>query len=394
LELRAYGNTLEVLINGVPASNLLVTDSTYSSGQPGIMVQGTYVSNFSAGGVGNSTLSSNTYTATYPTYTDTTTSGWTPAWPWLQNPITTTKLDWGVPFSVYSYSGGYGIGSVAESEMIYMGSFTNDQWIEATWDNDTAQPHSSVWQGLIVKQTSFAPGWENGQCSSHGLSNNCADPAGYYIETELNRGTGMGCPGSAKEVCGTPFLQPFKYSNFSTPWNNEYDFPATAWSPRSGDQIYIQYYHEHFRGYCKSGSTTANWQPNHSYTAYSYILDSNGNYEVADNSGSSGSSEPAAWGTSWIYDSQSGTTTGDNTITWEFFGAPCPPAPANNGWYMIFDYADNDLVNTLGNPAVGANILTNSSALFSNFVIGSGHNSLIDTVPTPTSEQTKSWVLF
>lgn len=383
IRLRAFGTQLQVLLNGTPV--ITVTDTTYTSGNPGITMNNTgQVSNFSAGGVNNSNYTSaGPYVPTYPTYTDSGTmlaGTWTKVWPWVQAAGIgeCSGYCWlGVVGDVLISGSNYGIGITGtqpSGQVLYKGQFSNNQWIHYTIASEPFNANVNNWFVPLLEQP-WVPGYADGGCALAGTTASCQDNVAYYPGIELGNyavshsSSRAALCAQKNEYCGTPFLHITK----DTPARDDNAVLAIAgsfYSARLGDQIYEEYNNGILRVACEGlASNYVAWQPNTAYSLNAVIEDSNGNWQQVVTSGTSGSTTPSwtsVWGSPTPY---YGSPTTDGGVTWNYMGSPCP---TTTEYTYIITATDTDLLNTQGFPALFAG--SGPAPLINGWSAGSGTN--------------------
>lgn len=361
---------LQALIGGSVVAT--VTDTAITGGQPCIALGNSTlngISDFTAGGVGNSTYSANSYSPSYSDFTDAAnTSGWTPVWPLFHS---VDSLLWTALFEAHVYNTTlYGIGSdgsAQNTQYEYRRPTGLNQFLEF---KPTINPWDTALNNMfgMVKHETWIPGLADGGCAAAGTTSVCFDELSDYVGTEYmakNRFdlglTGCTSGASAKdETCGSPFLHFTKVTgtpsstNSSDPnycaggsvlahgCNNVISGAQSFYTPTLalGDTIHIEAVGNHVRAYCKGGSSPASRQNSHAYSLNDLIQDSNGNLQRVVTAGTSGSSGPSTWASNWGLASQfNGDHTTDGGVTWEYFGKACPTV---GSWSMVFDAVENE----------------------------------------------------
>lgn len=375
VELRVLGATLQPLINGTQPSGLSATysDTSISTGSPGVAANNGYLSDFSAGNIGVSDSTSETsYPATYPTYTDSamSTSLWSTAWPWVQTRINHTVSigvgsSWGSPFSPVQIgsSGTYAIGMTTNGNgtIAYRGgSFGSDQWQKHKIGIEPHDTNMNWWLSELQHKT-YVPGTDGG-CATAGTTESCYDVVAYYIGVSLwakriaLSGASIACsPSQIKNEYGcTPFLHITKVTPASSPGDEVITVAGTQYTPRIGDEIYEEYLGGKLNVACKgNASNYINWSPSTAYSLDTYRIDSHGNWQRVVTAGTSGSSTPT-WGSTWTQSSASGSTTSDGTVVWEYMGQPCA---TSDRFSWVINAPDSDLHGANGIPGLAASAL-------------------------------------
>jgi hypothetical protein len=392
LELRAVGSTLFAYVNGSLVGTR--TDSAVTSGHPGILAgrehsrsattnvnpnSGIY--SWSAGGFGSAPTSSTVYisegTLTTPVYSDAMTSSWTGLtgngavvtyqFPWVSGAAKgvsegTPPNIWGGEIKGYTNSGISGVGLnnlgkwISSTTMQYRQPFGDSQWEQVKITADSSEIGLNNWF-LMNKSILYIPGQADGGCTAGGTAPVCFDHVAYYLGVQTMAATIYTT--SRYDVCGqyegvkveyscTPFLHVTKV----TPARNDnkvVTVVGSLYTPMAGDYVRGEYDNGRLRAYCKNGRTYASWEAGHAYTKGQVVLDSNGNTQIVKTAGTSGGSTPS-WPSAPEWDPYlEGTTTTDNTVTWMYFGEPCP---TTDSWSLVFEVIDNDLVGLGGYPGL------------------------------------------
>jgi hypothetical protein len=391
IELRAVGNQLFAYLNGSIIAT--ATDSAITSGQPGILAHKEHlrtaetnanpnsgIYSWSAGGFGSAPTSSTVYisegTLTTPTYAEAMDSTWaglysaatvTDQFPWVSGAAKgvsegTPPNIWGGAIRGYTNAGISGVGLndvgkwMSSTTMQYRQPFGDSQWEQVKITADSSEIGLNNWF-LMLKSILYIPGQANGGCTAAGTAPVCFDHVAYYlgvqtmatsIYTSDRAAICQAFQGVKTEYSCTPFLHITKV----TPARNDdavISVVGSLYTPMAGDYVRGEYDNGRLRAYCKNGRTYASWEAGHAYTKGQVVLDSNGNTQIVKTAGTSGGSTPS-WPSAPEWDPYlEGTTTTDNTVTWMYFGEPCP---TTDSWSLVFEVIDNDLVGLGGYPGL------------------------------------------
>jgi hypothetical protein len=391
IELRAVGNQLFAYLNGSIIAT--ATDSAITSGNPGILAHKEHsrttttsgnpnsgIYSWSAGGFGSAPTASTVYisegTLTTPTYSDSMTSTWTGLptnadasfqFPWVSGAASLPSAGspanvWGGSIRGYSNAGISGVGLynpgqyMSSTTMQYRQPFGDSQWEQIKMTTDSSETGLSNWF-LMLKSQLYIPGQVDGGCTAAGTQAVCFDHVAYYLGVQtMNTGVYVNgrdawCSESEQiknEYTCTPFLHITKV----TPVRNDNKVETVVgslYTPMAGDYVRGEYDNGKLRAYCKNGRTYASWEAGHAYTKGQVVLDSNGNIQIVKTAGTSSGSTPS-WPSAPEWDPYfEGTTTTDNTVTWMYFGEPCP---TTDSWSLVFEVIDNDLIGLGGYPGL------------------------------------------
>jgi hypothetical protein len=390
IEIRVAGSQVFGYLNGSIIAT--ATDSAITSGNPGILAHKEHsrtaagaavnpnsgIYSWSAGGFATPTAST-VYISegTIPSsYSDSMTSSWTGLptnasasfqFPWVSGaaymPSAGSPANvWGGAIRGYSNAGIGGVGLyntgqfMSSTTMQYRQPFGDSQWEQIKMTTDSSETGLNNWF-LMMKSQLYIPGQADGGCTAAGTAPVCFDHVAYYLGVQTMAtsvyisGRSAICQafqGVKTEYSCTPFLHITKV----TPARNDdavISVVGSLYTPMAGDTIRGEYDHGRLRAYCKNGRTYASWASGTVYTKGQIVLDSNGNIQIVKVAGTSGGSAPS-WPTEPEWDPfLEGTTTTDNTVTWMYFGEPCP---TTDSWTLVFEVIDTDLDGLGGYPGL------------------------------------------
>jgi hypothetical protein len=391
VELRVVGSSLFAYLNGSLLAT--ATDSTVASGYPGILAYREHsrtstpvtgnpnsgIYSWSAGSFSvptSSTVYISEGTVTSNSYADAMGSTWTglPAaatvtyqFPWVSGAAQavsngTPPNVWGGAIKGYTNAGISGAGLYNTSQwmssttMQYRQPFGDSQWEQVKVAADSSEIGLNNWF-LMLKSILYIPGQANGGCTAAGTEAVCFDHVAYYLGVQTmaasvyTTGRSAICQafqGVKTEYSCTPFLHITKV----TPARNDdavISVVGSLYTPMAGDYVRGEYDNGRLRAYCKNGRTYASWASGTAYTKGQVVLDSNGNIQIVKTAGTSGGSTPS-WPSAPEWDPYlEGTTTTDNTVTWMYFGEPCP---TTDSWSLVFEVIDSDLIGLGGYPGL------------------------------------------
>ena len=369
LEIRIIGSTptyIQVKANGSVVSGLSYTDnSPILSGGPCPVALGTagdnLMSDFTAGGVGNSTYSANSYTPpSHTTFSDAAnTSGWAPMWPWWWGANWNALPPFGAwtsKFAVKPYSGGYGIGldSAGGTQYELRRPTSANQYTEATITVAPDDVRLNNWF-MLAQHMGWIPGLYSGRCIAHAVLATCFDEVSYYngVQTVTSSMVHAGqttCAGNKDPYNCTPFLHVTKVTPAASAEENDViSVVGSFYTPVIGDKVHVEYVDGHVRGYCWGHGANPSWAANTAVSVGYMITDANGNLQIVTQAGTTGAGPHPTWGTTWDVVTR-GAITNDNTAKWSYYGEPCA---TNSGWSMVYNAYDADMLgNTVGKPGL------------------------------------------
>jgi hypothetical protein len=388
IEIRVAGSQIFAYLNGSIIAT--ATDSAITSGNPGILAHKEHsrtagatnpnsgIYSWSAGGFSTPTAST-VYISegTIPnSYSDSMSSTWTGLasfatntfqFPWVSGAAFMPSAGspafvWGGAIKGYTNAGISGVGLydigkwMSSTTMQYRQPFGDSQWEQVKITADSSEIGLNNWF-LMMKSILYIPGQADGGCTAAGTAAVCFDHVAYYlgvqtmassIYTSDRAAICQAFQGVKTEYSCTPFLHITKV----TPARNDdavISVVGSVYTPMAGDYVRGEYDNGRLRGYCKGGRTYASWQASTAYTKGQVMLDSNGNIQIVKTAGTSGGSTPS-WPSAPEWDPYlEGTTTTDNTVTWMYFGEPCP---TTSTWSLVFEVIDNDLIGLGGYPGL------------------------------------------
>jgi hypothetical protein len=392
IELRVVGSTLFGYLNGTLIAT--ATDGAIASGHPGILAHREHsrtatpstgnpnsgVYSWSAGVFTAAPSASTVYisegTLTSTSYSDAMTSSWTGlpsgatvtyVFPWVSGAAQavssgTPPTVWGGAISGYTNGSISGVGLnnlgkwMSSTTMQYRQPFGDSQWEQVKITADSSEIGLNNWF-LMLKSILYIPGQANGGCTAAGTEAVCFDHVAYYlgvqtmatsIYTSDRAAICQAFQGVKTEYSCTPFLHITKV----TPARNDdavISVVGSLYTPMAGDYVRGEYDNGRLRAFCKNGRTYASWASGTAYTKGQIVLDSNGNIQIVKTAGTSGGSTPS-WPSAPEWDPYlEGTTTTDNTVTWMYFGEPCP---TTSTWSLVFEVIDNDMIGLGGYPGL------------------------------------------